>query len=366
MSKILFLGDFFYDYDSKEEDIKEIINYIKKENYQVILNLEGSLSKFGKKIRKRGPNLVNSSETIKILKELNVIGVTLSNNHMLDYSYESLCETIKILDENNIKHCGAGKNLEESLKPMIFVYKDKKIIINNYGWNLEETIYAKVNEPGCSPLNEKIMNGNIQKSNCNYNINIMHWGFEYNLYPLPKDVKIAHELLNNGIDLIIGHHPHCIQTMENYNQKNIYYSLGNFYFGSRRSTFDHIKFKAEISDRCSYGLGVLFDVEKLKIEKEIIFYYKNDNTNIISDDKIINVVLDRINNIQLNDNYYNLVKKYNENITPILTGSKIEDGFKIFILRILYVYVKIKIISNYIPGVKRFKNFLKTKIKRVG
>lgn len=53
-------------------------------------------------------------------------------------------------------------------------------------------------------------------------------GGEYNRLPMPIDISSAHQLVENGCDLIIGHHPHCVQPVEVYKGVSIYYSLGNF------------------------------------------------------------------------------------------------------------------------------------------
>lgn len=58
----------------------------------------------------------------------------------------------------------------------------------------------------------------------------VHWGYEHTLYPSPQQIQIAHNLIDMGIDVIIGHHPHFVQGYEEYNDGLIFYSLGNFNF----------------------------------------------------------------------------------------------------------------------------------------
>ena len=126
--KLLWLGDFYYDYDYVSNDIEKLSKWIHDNNYKTILNLEGSLdSSIYTKIDKRGPNLSSNIISIEVLKKLNVIGVSLANNHMMDFGEEGLSNTIKLLDENNILHTGAGKNVEEALKPMIITEAGKQI-----------------------------------------------------------------------------------------------------------------------------------------------------------------------------------------------------------------------------------------------
>ena len=56
----------------------------------------------------------------------------------------------------------------------------------------------------------------------------MHWGFEYSDRSVGTQQDVAHKLIDEGVDLIVGHHPHVIQELEIYKGKPIVYSLGNF------------------------------------------------------------------------------------------------------------------------------------------
>jgi poly-gamma-glutamate synthesis protein (capsule biosynthesis protein) len=63
-----------------------------------------------------------------------------------------------------------------------------------------------------------------------YVIISIHWGAEYKHTPLERKVRLAHLFVDSGADLVIGHHPHVVQTMEVYNGVPVFYSLGNFIF----------------------------------------------------------------------------------------------------------------------------------------
>ena len=58
-----------------------------------------------------------------------------------------------------------------------------------------------------------------------------HWGEEKAEYPNDVQVELAHAAIDAGADLVLGHHPHVLQGIEQYKGKNIVYSLGNFCFG---------------------------------------------------------------------------------------------------------------------------------------
>lgn len=344
--KILFLGDFYYDTEKEQEDIKDIIEYFNKNQYQCVLNLEGALVKTDTpNHKKRGPNLAHSSTSVEILKKMNTIGVCLANNHMMDYEEKGLEKTIVLLEENQIKHCGAGKNLNEAIQPM---FLDGNIYICNYGWNIEETQYATNTRAGCAPKKENVILKQIENLRKNKKAKIivqLHWGFEYNLFPMPLDRKLAYKIIDAGADMVIGHHPHCIQCFETYKEKPIYYSLGNFYFGSRRDRFSNKIFHCEQKkDRCNYGVGVVYDSETNKIEKELVFYYdKEMNVTKIQENADIEQLMPNITNLsQASTQYYELAKSGNENITPILKGKYIQDYLKIGKLKTYYFLKKTK------------------------
>ena len=331
--KILWLGDFFYDYDYISDDIKEIGKWIKDNDYITVLNLEGTIDcKNLKKIKKRGPNLSSNLVAIDVLKELNVVGVTLANNHIMDFGEKGLKHTIKLLDKNHILHTGAGINLEEALKPMILNLQGKKIAIYSFGWDIEETVYANNSDAGCAPRKKelfcKILDNNKQK----YNRNIIcpHWGFEYNRLPMPYDIEFAHSLIDSGCDLIIGNHPHCVQPYEVYKNKKIYYALGNFYFGSRRSRFNR-KFKEEIINQSDYGVIVEYNCLSEKTVNFIINYSHEDDKSklFVYNEKI----LKEITHISYNNyKYCKNAKKSKKNINPILTNNRFFNRIKLFLL----------------------------------
>lgn len=325
MSKILFLGDLYYDYNIIEKDMQKIIDFIKKNNYKCILNLEAPLCAIDEPCLKVGPNLVQSKITIDLLKKLNVIGVTLANNHMYDYGKKSLEKTIELLGKNGIKYCGAGKDLVSASIPMEF--EEEGLTIFNYGWNIEGTKYAKNNQYGCAPRKEKNILNNLKKySNNNFCIHLMHWGFEYSIYPQPMDVDLAHKLIDSGSDLIIGHHPHIIQACEFYKKVPIYYSLGNFYFSSRRDRFNKYRYLDKPTDRCNYGLGLIFNVDTKKIEDRVVFYYNPEikQTEIfISEIPDVVPVIDK--EIVESKKYVKMIKENRQNPNPIYTVNKFKN-----------------------------------------
>ena len=212
---LLFLGDFFYDYENLRDDFLKICDFVEKNNYKVILNLESSLFSTDTPIIKNGPNLVCSKKAIEALKKLGVVAVCMANNHTLDYGYKGLEQTLNLLDESDIMHVGAGRNLTEAQKPIFFEMNNQFVIIQNFGWEIEETVYACENEPGCAPRDNQLILSQTKDIKNKFPtakvVNVLHWGFEYNTLPMPYDINLAHKLIDIGCDLIIGHHPHVFK-----------------------------------------------------------------------------------------------------------------------------------------------------------
>lgn len=192
-------------------------------------NLETVISKRGISIEKRLPIRV-SPAAVNYLRNAGFDIFNLANNHVMDYGDVGLCDTIAFLEENNIRYVGAGKDIGEAIKPTIIERNGLKI--GSLGFTLYG-VFATDDSSGCAPANKELIIKCLSELRKKVDILIvsLHWGIEYVFYPSPKQQKLARTLIDNGADLIIGHHPHVIQGLEEYKNKLIIYSLGNFNFG---------------------------------------------------------------------------------------------------------------------------------------
>jgi poly-gamma-glutamate capsule biosynthesis protein CapA/YwtB (metallophosphatase superfamily) len=84
-----------------------------------------------------------------------------------------------------------------------------------------------------------------------------HWGDMYSYIPNNQQKNMAHFAIDNGADLVIGHHPHVLQGMETYKGKNIVYSLGNFCYGGKMNPSD--------KDTIIFQQIISFDISKKEI-----------------------------------------------------------------------------------------------------
>jgi poly-gamma-glutamate synthesis protein (capsule biosynthesis protein) len=194
-------------------------------------NLECPLSNRGSPLKNKCC-LYSQPETLKSLKSAGFNMVSLANNHIFDYGYESFEDTISLLKENNISWFGAGKKLEEARTPVILSINNISIGFLGYSWDFIGSINATENKFGTAPLSEKLILNDVKKLKEKVDVVIvsLHWCYEREKYPLPSQRKLAHKIIDAGANLILGHHPHVLQGIEEYNGGVIVYSLGNFIF----------------------------------------------------------------------------------------------------------------------------------------
>ncbi|WP_256700610.1 CapA family protein [Paenibacillus sp. P46E] len=165
-------------------------------------------------------------------------GVTVANNHILDFGQNAMLDTLVHLDKYKIGHTGAGKNIDEAYRPFTQTVQGKKIAILGVSRVLSSpSWYAGKNSPGAASAYtpEPLMSAIQQSAKANdYTIVYIHWNNEFKDYPENYARKLAKQMIDSGADIIIGAHSHCLMGIEYYKHKPIYYSLGNFVFN--RST----------------------------------------------------------------------------------------------------------------------------------
>lgn len=166
------------------------------------------------------------------LEQYNFKVLNLANNHAMDQGLDGLLYTRDLLKENQLTPLGVGKNLDEAWQGQVFSIKgirvgfigasyasenDGGVAKNNYVARIEDTIRltASINE---------------LKTRSDFVVVTMHAGTEYERNPNQSQIDFAHAAIDAGADLVIGAHPHWIQTIEKYKGKQIFYSLGNFVF----------------------------------------------------------------------------------------------------------------------------------------
>lgn len=157
----------------------------------------------------------------EFLKYLSTIGfdvLSLANNHSLDYGTTSLEHTRTLCALYGLSCSGDPKN-----EPMNQTFV-KKIGTHTVGMIFIHTLYGQPRHTELiAQLTELCKKSDVQ-------IAYIHWGEEYVLVHNPAQEKLAQTLIDNGVDVVVGHHPHVVQDIELYKNGLIVYSLGNFIF----------------------------------------------------------------------------------------------------------------------------------------
>ncbi len=203
----------------------------------VIGNLEGPLLAPRKIVRPSSPVLYNTPDVIDVLKTLNVQAVSLANNHMFDVP-GTLAYTKQALMTCGISSFGAGNNRGEAGLPFVYRHGTNTIKVFAFGWDVIGCRYAGNSSEGVNPATPANMLATIkslrEKDNESFVVYILHWNYELERYPQPAHRQLAHDLVSEGVDAIVGLHPHVVQGAERVNDKPIVYSLGNWFFPPRK------------------------------------------------------------------------------------------------------------------------------------
>lgn len=230
--KFLITGDLVINkkYDALRNIDQKVIDLFSTSDINIV-NLEAPVTDSESKIIKTGPHLKsNKIYTLDVLKKLNIGIVALANNHIKDYGEKGVLDTIAFCEDNSIKAIGAGINLKEASKTTILNTSEGKIALINIAEN--EWSSAEENSAGANGMSFIKDTKKIQqaKRDNDFVFVIVHGGHEYYNLPSPRMQEQYRFYAEQGADLVVGHHTHCISGYEIYDGTPIYYSLGNFLF----------------------------------------------------------------------------------------------------------------------------------------
>lgn len=193
-------------------------------------NLESVISNKGEKVG----SIYSFRAELEAIGGLNFAGfniVSISNNHSFDYGRLALEDSMNILKENNINYVGGGFNKKEARKGVLIEVKGTKIAFLGYTGVGLENWQAKENISGINWIRENMKEDIIEaKEKSDLVVVSFHFGEEYKEIENDNQRYWSKFAIDNGADLILGHHPHVIQPIENYKEGIIFYSLGNFVF----------------------------------------------------------------------------------------------------------------------------------------
>ena len=288
-SRITFTGDIgFSRYMSnrwKDNNLlsTEILEFFNNADH-VVANVEGPLYK-GEDIGNRGVFFHPMDPDVSdVLEKINVDVYSIANNHIMDVGIEGLLSTIDIAKKKGCQTIGAGINEEKASEP---VYFDEAGGIGMFAVAyMSECVPADENSPGVFRWNNMSAIENrireIKKDN-RWCIMVVHGGEEFADMPNPYTRNRYLEYLRMGADIVVGHHPHVVENYELFDNKAIFYSLGNFIFDTDYQRVHPYTDKGVLLELELDEKSFIFNVMAIKIDRQKEIIYETDLPVIFTD-----------------------------------------------------------------------------------
>lgn len=158
--------------------------------------------------------------------------VSIANNHIWDYGREAFLDTLSHLSANGIVAVGGGENYEEAHTPKVITVGKTRVAFLAYTNLISAYLGGASSTPAVSRFTDDILETDIAKAKELADVVVVsfHWGEEYQTKHNNGQERVAKLAIDAGANLIVGHHPHVVQEVEEYNDGYIFYSLGNFIF----------------------------------------------------------------------------------------------------------------------------------------
>lgn len=199
----------------------------------VFANLETAITP-GRPIKTGEMSFRSDLQVAKAMKDTGITVVSLANNHVPNFGAKGISDTLKYLDQAGIAHAGAGAKLTEALKPAFLTVKGTKFAVLAFNDSdvVPVSYGAAANRAGTALMDVTTMTNAVKaaKKKADVVVVSMHSGTEYKATPNARQTRFARAAIDAGAAIVIGHHPHVVQTVEKYKGKYILYSLGNFVF----------------------------------------------------------------------------------------------------------------------------------------
>ena len=212
------------------------------------------------------------------LKDFGIDVVSTANNHCMDANYTGLVSTLKYLDEAGIAHTGTNETKEKQNEILVKDVNGIKIAFLSFTYGTNGIPVPTDKSFAVNLIDEELILEQIRlakEQDPDLICTNMHWGIEYQLKQNAEQEKLADLLFENGVDIILGSHPHVLQpmekktvTLEDGTTKNCFviYSLGNFMSGqTKENTRNSVILNIYITKNGETGKTLLNKVEYVPI-----------------------------------------------------------------------------------------------------
>lgn len=194
-------------------------------------NLEGPISARGTKVG----SIYSFRSDPRAIEGLLYAGfdvLSIANNHIWDYGADAVRDTLAVVKNAGIGIIGGGADYQGTHMPLIRDIKGTRVAFLGYTDLISPSLGSKTSKPAIAYLDIDQVIPDIKEARKEADLIVvsLHWGNEYETTHNLNQEKIAKALIDVGAQLIIGHHPHVVQPVEEYSGGYIAYSLGNFVF----------------------------------------------------------------------------------------------------------------------------------------
>ena len=218
------------------------------------------------------------------LKGIGIDIISTAGNHALDYGYSGLCRSIDVLNNAGLSHLGTYKSAEEQEQILIKDVKGVKIAFINYTYGTNGIPVPSGKEYCVNLIDKELIKKQIaqaKEAKVDMIVACMHWGTEYRTTANSEQKELADFLFKNGVDVIIGNHPHVLEPMEKrtvtlddgtIKDCFVVYALGNFTADQREEiTRDSAILNLTITKNSDGKISID------KVNYVPIYMYKNKN-----------------------------------------------------------------------------------------
>ena len=173
-------------------------------------------------------------EWLEALKRHGITHLNLANNHSIDQGREGLMDTRQNIIDAGITAIGAGANMTEAAEPVllsrtprnVWLVPSLRLALENYAYLPDKPCVSQ--EPMDSLLNRV---HRLRKADSTAVIIVsLHWGGEHTMHPVKSQRWDARQIIRAGADVLVCHHTHTLQDVEDINGHSVFYSIGNFIF----------------------------------------------------------------------------------------------------------------------------------------
>jgi len=173
-------------------------------------------------------------EWLDTLRQHGITHLNLANNHTIDQGREGLIDTKRNVEKAGMVPIGAGETMTEAAQPVLLASEPRPVwLVPSLRLALEN--YAYLPDKPC--VSQELMDSLLERvfrlrraDSTAVIIVSLHWGGEHTLQPVPLQRHEAHQLILAGADILVCHHTHSLQTVEDFHGHKIFYSIGNFIF----------------------------------------------------------------------------------------------------------------------------------------